>query len=127
MAKYICAKCGYIVETDKLSDDYVCPMCESVKNEFKLVTNDIFDQDDLDSVIDSVVEEALDIKTSKIVNDTVEDKKVRISQYNPAIVRIPEKCINCGQCKKTCEKVVNLSYDLNVCKNPICWDVVNVF
>ena len=55
MAKYICAKCGYIVETDKLSDDYVCPMCESVKNEFKLVTNDIFDQDDLDSVIDSVV------------------------------------------------------------------------
>ncbi len=120
MAKYICAKCGYIVETDKLSDDYVCPMCESVKNEFKLVTNDIFDQDDLDSVIDSVVEEALDIKTSKIVNDTVEDKKVRISQYNPAIVRIPEKCINCGQCKKTCEKVVNLSYDLNVCKNPIC-------
>ena len=120
MAKYICAKCGYIVETDKLSDDYVCPMCESAKDEFKLVTNDIFDQDDLDSVIDSVVEEALDIKTSKIVNDTVEDKKVRISQYNPAIVRIPEKCINCGQCKKTCEKVVNLSYDLNVCKNPIC-------
>lgn len=120
MAKYICAKCGYIVETDKLSDDYICPMCEGVRDEFKLVTNDIFDQDDLDSVIDSVVEEALDIKTSKIVNDTVEDKKIRISQYNPAIVRIPEKCINCGQCKKTCEKVVNLSYDLNVCKNPIC-------
>lgn len=120
MAKYICAKCGYIVETEKLSNDYTCPMCGGIKDDFKLVTNDIFDQDDLDSVIDSVVEEALELKISKIVNDTVEDKKVRISQYNPAIVRIPEKCINCGQCKKTCEKVVNLSYDLNVCKNPIC-------
>ncbi len=120
MAKYICAKCGYIVETDKLSDNYICPMCGSTKDGFKLVTNDIFNQDDLDSIIDSVVEEALEIKTSKIVNDVVEDKKIRISQYNPAIVRIPEKCINCGQCKKTCEKVVNLSYDLNVCKNPIC-------
>ena len=120
MAKYICAKCGYIVETEKLSNDYTCPMCGGFKDDFKLVTNDIFDQDDLDSVIDSVVEEALELKISKIVNDTVEDKKVRISQYNPAIVRIPEKCINCGQCKKTCEKVVNLSYDLNVCKNPIC-------
>ena len=119
MTKYICAKCGYVIETDKMSDDYKCPMCGTDKDDIKLVTNDVF-QEDLDSIIESVVEEALDIKTNKIVNDITEDKKVRISQYNPAIVRISEKCINCGQCKKTCEKVVNLSYDLNICKDPIC-------
>ena len=119
MTKYICAKCGYVIETDKMSDDYKCPMCGTDKEDIKLVTNDVF-QEDLDSIIESVVEEALDIKTNKIVNDITEDKKVRISQYNPAIVRISEKCINCGQCKKTCEKVVNLSYDLNICKDPIC-------
>ena len=120
MQKYICAKCGYKLEIEKISDDYKCPTCGSTKENFKLVTNDIFEKDDLDSVIDSVIEEALDIKTSKIVNDVVEDKKIRISQFNPSIVRIPEKCINCGQCKKTCEKIVNLKYDLNVCKEPIC-------
>ena len=119
MTKYICAKCGYVIETEKMSEDYKCPMCGADKDDIKLVTNDVF-QEDLDSIIESVVEEALDIKTNKIVNDIIEDKKVRISQYNPAIVRIPEKCINCGQCKKTCEKVVNLSYDLNICKDPIC-------
>ena len=29
MTKYICAKCGYVIETDKMSDDYKCPMCGS--------------------------------------------------------------------------------------------------
>lgn len=120
MQKYICAKCGYTLQIDKLTDDYKCPTCESTKENFKLVTNDIFEKDDLDSVIDSVIEEALDIKTSQIVNDIIEDKKIRISQFNPSIVRIPEKCINCGQCKKICEKTVNLKYDLNICKEPIC-------
>lgn len=119
MSKYICAKCGYLIETDKLNDNFECPICRANKNEIKFVTNDIF-QDDLNSIIDSVVEEALDLKTNRIVNDIVEDKKIRISQYNPSIVRVSEKCINCGQCKKTCEKIVNLSYDLNICKEPIC-------
>ena len=74
----------------------------------------------LDAIIDSVVDAALEIKVDKIINDKEEDKKVRISSNNHAIGRIPEKCINCGQCKKTCENIVNLRYDLNKCKEPIC-------
>lgn len=38
MAKYICAKCGYVIETEKMSDDYKCPMCGTDKEDIKLVT-----------------------------------------------------------------------------------------
>ena len=67
-----------------------------------------------------MVEEIIEERSSKIINDNEEDKKVRISEHNPSIMRINEKCINCGMCKKTCEKVVNISYDLNKCREPIC-------
>lgn len=117
--KYICSKCGYIKDIDKLSDDYVCPMCQADASSFSILSTTLID-DDIDYVINSVVEDALNIKNSKIVNDVTEDKRIRISNYNPAIMRIHEKCINCGQCKKTCENVTNLRYDLNVCKEPIC-------
>ena len=36
------------------------------------------------------------------------------------MAQLKEKCINCGQCKKTCENIVNISYDLNKCNEPIC-------
>lgn len=41
-------------------------------------------------VIDSMLEEVTEIETQKIVNETIEDKKIKISPYNPAIVRISE-------------------------------------
>ena len=117
MKKYICSKCGYIISTENLEYNFSCPICGSNKDEF----NEIEEiQNNLDSIIDSVLEDAFEDKKSKIINDNAEDKKVRISEYNSAISRINEKCINCGQCKKTCEKVVNISYDLNNCKEPIC-------
>ena len=118
MKKYICSDCGYIIEIEELSSDYICPMCGASKEKFEVVKNNSYDN--LDAIIDSVLEDALEEDTNKIINDNLEDKKVRISEYNHCIVRIPEKCINCGQCKKTCEKTVNISYDLNVCKEPIC-------
>lgn len=118
MKKYICSDCGYIIECESLDDSYVCPMCGALKEKFEIVKNNSYDN--LDAVIDSVLEDALEDNTNKIINDNLEDKKVRISEYNHCVVRIPEKCINCGQCKKTCEKTVNISYDLNVCKEPIC-------
>ena len=34
MKKYVCRVCGYIEETDSLSDDYVCPMCGVDKTNF---------------------------------------------------------------------------------------------
>ena len=117
--KYICNKCGYIEEKEELSDAYKCPMCESTKDNFNKIEEDITDIG-LDSIIDSVVEETTQIEKSKIINDHLEDKKIRISEYNNCIARVNERCINCGQCKKTCENIVGLRYDLNKCKEPIC-------
>lgn len=117
MKKYICSNCGYILEKDNIEEEYICPMCNSTSDKFNKLENSFLN---LEEIIDSVVEEALDEKKNKIVNDILEDNKIRISDQNPSIARIVEKCINCGQCRKTCEKQVNISYDLNLCKDPIC-------
>ena len=34
MKKYVCRVCGYIEETDSLSESYVCPMCGVDKSNF---------------------------------------------------------------------------------------------
>lgn len=112
MSKYKC-KCGYEFESEGIKNDYVCPNCGAKSDTF-------IKSEELVDVIDSMLEEVTEIETQKIVNETIEDKKIKISPYNPAIVRISEKCINCGQCKKTCENVVNLRYDMKKCKDPIC-------
>lgn len=118
MKKFKCKLCGYIVQAESL-DECSCPLCSAKKSDFEEILEDYI-EDDINAIIDSVVEEALEIKTQRIINDIEEDKKIRISQNNPAIMRINERCINCGQCKKTCEKTVNMQYDLNKCKEPIC-------
>ena len=120
MKKYICNKCGYIAEEDEYNEEYVCPICSATSKEFKLIEDTGLAEGEIDAVIESVVEEVMDEAESGIVNNVEEDKKIRISDTNPAITRILEKCINCGQCKKTCEKIVNLRYDLNKCEEPIC-------
>ena len=117
MKKYICDSCGYIVANSVLDNNFICPICGANKDSFSEINDDNIN---LDSIIDSVVEEAFEEKTSRIVNENIEDKKIKISEVNPSIMRINEKCINCGGCKKTCEKVVNISYDLNKCREPIC-------
>lgn len=119
MKKYVCKMCGYIEESDILPDNYVCPLCGVAKENFDVIEDNVSDLE-IDAVIDSLVEEALDVKTDRIINNIEEDKRVRISENNHCITRIDEKCINCGQCKKTCEKIVNISYDLNKCNEPIC-------
>lgn len=112
MNKYIC-KCGYDIESDTLVDDFVCPKCGAKKDSFK-------ESEKLVDIIDSMLDEVTENETQKIINDDIQDKKIKIDPYNPSIVRIIEKCINCGQCKKTCENIVNLKYNLKECKNPIC-------
>lgn len=119
MKKYKCKLCGYTIEADELSSDFVCPICKAGKDEFEEV-QDTVSENDVNAVIDAVLEDAFEKKNSKIINEVEENKMVKISDYNPAIARVNEKCINCGQCKRTCEKIVNLSYDLNKCKEPIC-------
>lgn len=118
MTKYICKVCGYIEETE-LNNEYKCPMCGASKDNFEEL-QDVLADNEIDAIIDSVVEDAFNYDTSKIINATKEDKRIKISEYNHAVDRVEEKCINCGQCKKTCENIVNISYDLNKCKDPIC-------
>ena len=119
MKKYVCRVCGYIEEQDELSDSYVCPMCGVDKTNFDELT-DSFGELEIDAVIDSIIEDTFEEKVNRIINSEQEDKRVRISDGNHCINRINEKCINCGQCKKTCENIVNISYDLNKCREPIC-------
>lgn len=119
MNGYKCTKCGYVEHVSNLNDGFTCPMCSANKEEFIVYEESII-KGDIEAIIDSVVEEEKELENSTIININDEDKRVKISEYNPGIMRINEKCINCGQCKKTCEKIVGLSYDLNVCKEPIC-------
>ena len=120
MKKYICKKCGYIEEKEELEEEYICPMCSANKEEFNTLEEVEISPEEINAVIDSVVDNILDNTSVGIVNDVEEDKRIRISDNNNCIMRIMEKCINCGQCKKTCENIVGLRYDLNKCKEPIC-------
>lgn len=113
--RYKCKICGYIHEGN-FPDDFMCPICGYDVSYFERINNDLLD-DDITAAVDSAFDET---KPSGIINDNVDDKKVRIDQFNPGIMRINEKCINCGLCLKTCSENVNVSYDLNICKNPIC-------
>ena len=119
MKKYKCKKCGHIETSDELPYEFICPSCKAAREYFELMEDSLI-RDDIEAIVEAVVESSKEEKNEKIINDNIEDKRVKISEYNPAIIRINEKCINCGQCKKTCESVENISYDLNVCKEPIC-------
>ena len=87
--KYKCTVCGFIHEGN-LNDGYICPICRNSLHVFELITQEE--------------------KTYKMV---------KISKDNVCIDRIMEKCIDCGACKKICENIVNVKYDIEKC-GPIC-------
>ncbi len=118
MKKYKCIKCNNIIDEEKYNVKNNCEKCGATIDKFELVTESII-TDELEAIVESIVETSIEMK-GKIVNNNVEDKRVTISDYNNSIMRINEKCINCGQCKKTCENIENIKYDLNICKEPIC-------
>lgn len=91
MKKYRCKICGYEIETDSLDPDFKCPICG--------VGIDQFEE----------VEEKEEV-----------DRRVPISEDNPAISRIMSKCINCGRCQEICENVVGIRYDKKLAKCPVC-------
>ena len=90
MKKYRCNLCGYIYECEELPLDFVCPVC------------------------------GVDYSNFNIYVENEVDKRVKISEDNPAIYRINEKCINCGQCKDTCENKVGIKYDVDKASDVIC-------
>lgn len=113
MKTNICNNCGYTWETNEIGIS-VCPNCGKKEEEYIKSDNEI------DAIIDSVLEDVMDSANSKIINVNEKQKSIEISEKNQLINKNEEKCINCGQCKKTCENIANLEYDLNKCKNPIC-------
>ncbi|MDD4187237.1 MAG: [Fe-Fe] hydrogenase large subunit C-terminal domain-containing protein [Bacilli bacterium] len=82
--KYKCKKCGFIHEGE-LFDGYYCPLCKA----------GIFDFEEI------------------VGKEEINYKRVYVDPDNPSLMRIEEKCINCGACSSTCINSVNIRY-----KNP---------
>ncbi len=119
MKRYVCSKCGYIENTNILPNDFICPNCGSISDSFN-VFEDILAENEIDAIIESVIEDSYENNNSKIINRDEEEKYLIIDKNNNVVEKNDDKCIRCGQCKKTCEKLINIKYDLNVCDKPIC-------
>lgn len=83
--KYKCMECGFIHEGE-MPDGYFCPLCLNNFNSFELIEEE-----------------------QKIYN------RVKVDEANNCINRVNEKCINCGACSKTCQNIVGIKYDSNIC------------
>ena len=111
MKIYKCKKCGEKIETEEISY-FVCPNCGYEEN---------LESEELGSIIDSVVEEVLtQNETEHKIKNKDNSKALEISFDNPLIIKNQEKCTNCGECKKVCEKIAGIKYDLNEIDKPIC-------
>ncbi len=113
MKTYICSNCGYEVELID-GDVLVCPNCGKKEEVYKKSDNEI------DAIIDSVLEDVLQENSNNIVNENEKDKSICIDDDNLIVGKVKDKCVNCGQCKKTCENVANIKYNMNECTKPIC-------
>ena len=118
MKSYLCINCGLVFELNQ-DEELVCPRCKAAKEKLEEYEDGIIDNE-IDAIIDSIIEETDYNISSNIINVNEEEKYIHISKENKAIGKIDDKCINCGQCKKTCENIANLKYNLNICKKPIC-------
>lgn len=102
MTKYRCKICGYIYDEDKeelkfedLNNNFTCPMCTVPKS--------LFEKVDEDKVEDK--------STSEFKN------AIEISDSNPSIERINEKCIDCGMCANICKEREGIK---DICKGEAC-------
>ncbi len=89
--KYMCNLCHYIASENEYEEtNFYCPKCGIDKEHFVRYVE---------------IEET--------------NKKVFVSNENPSINRIIEKCINCGLCTKTCNNLtgLNLEKDVHECVN----------
>ena len=116
MQKFVCKKCSRIDFLERIDDEeYICSDCKKDidKNNQTIIDTDI------EAIIDSMVINEKK-ENNKIINRDFEDKSIKIDEKNNYINKIKEKCINCGQCKKVCENIANIKYNLNIIDNPIC-------
>lgn len=121
MKTYMCDSCGHINQIEDFNENTVCSNCKAPSEKLRLIEDQIA-ENEIDAIINSVIENLTEEKEEKIINKegTEDNKFVEIEDGNPCVKRLLDKCINCGQCKKVCEKNANMRYDLNKCLNPIC-------
>ncbi len=79
--KYRCSICGSVIEQQEFLD---CPMCHANK---------------------AFLKEYMEEKTDKLFYHAIQ-----FSEDNKGIEKDDSKCIDCGQCKKTCKEVTGLSF-----------------
>ena len=79
--KYKCEKCGF-VHFGQMPDGYFCPLCHSNHSYFVLIEE-----------------------------EEIKYNRKTVSKDNPSINRVLERCINCGVCRRTCEKIVGIPDD----------------
>lgn len=97
--KYKCIICGYIYDDEKekikfkdLPDNWKCPLCGVGKDMFELVDEKVEKKE----------------KEEDSLNNAI-----KISKSNISIERITSKCINCGQCIRTCTIKEGMTFDKN--------------
>ena len=94
MRKYRCKICGQIIEIDDINNTTKCPICGA-------------DVSFLEEV--EVLEEVKKI-----------EGPIPIDDDNFSIMRIKEKCINCGLCSKICQDRVGVFYNPAKAKSAVC-------
>lgn len=97
MKKYKCSICGKIIKVKEKETIEHCPFC-GVGSEF--------------------LEEISEVKEEKEIKKI--SGPVPISSDNSAILRVSEKCIDCGLCFKICSDRVGVHYDPERVQQPVC-------
>lgn len=114
MKKLRCKICGREEVVENTSPEYHCPVCcAGIEYVESVDPANPFDQ-----VEELEPESPVRVETYQETEE--EDNRVRIDPDNPAIMRIMEKCIQCGNCKRTCENVVGIHYNQKQCKHAVC-------
>ena len=121
MKTYMCDNCGHINQISDYNENTICSNCNATSEKLRLIEDQIA-ENEIDAIINSVIENLTEEKEEKIIGKegTEDNKFLEIEDGNPCVKRHIDKCINCGQCKKICEKNANMRYDLNKCLNPVC-------
>ena len=91
MRIFECRVCLYKVKKNSLNDNYKCPICGASKEDMILIEN-----------------------------NNKDIKYIPLNSKNPGVVRILNKCLNCGKCADICKNYVGINYDNKKTKHKIC-------
>ena len=92
MKTYICNICGHIDKVEVFGDFVVCPNCKASSENLKLI-EDQMAQNEIDAIVDSVIEDVMEIKDGRIVNTNEKNKFIEFDDEKSFIIRNTEKCI----------------------------------